>query len=92
MKVTIRNFTLKAILAYDLGKPTPSNASNLSASELIRNEISLLHGFVAFIPVQSKNFFDLSEDMKPFVLGQSLPMRYVITMELNKREHAGCQP
>lgn len=92
MKVTIRNFTLKAILAYDLGKLTPSIATNLSASGLIINEISLLHGFVAFIPMQSKNFFDLSEDMERIVLGQRLPMRCGITKELIKREQVGYQP
>jgi len=49
MKVTIRNFTLKGILEYDLGKLTTSLTSNLPASELIVDEISLLHGFVALI-------------------------------------------
>lgn len=37
MKVTIRNSTLKGILEYDLGKLTPSLASNLPAAELIAN-------------------------------------------------------
>ena len=57
MKVTIRNSTLKGILEYDLGKLTPSLASNLPAAELIANEISLLHGFVALISMQVKDAF-----------------------------------
>jgi hypothetical protein len=57
MKVTIRNSTLKGILEYDLGKLTHSLATNLPAAELIANEISLLHGFVALIPMQVKDAF-----------------------------------
>ena len=57
MKVTIQNSILKGILEYDLGKLTPSLTSNLPASELIVNKVSLLHGFVTLIPMQVKNAF-----------------------------------